>query len=272
MRINSIILLLLFFIFAISAPVGFIALSGIQSAFTEKSHSDLVNNASNMTFVSHMSTNDNAEIINRQFGSLESNSEMTHPTDSSINQLPILSLTKIATEADFDAVNDVLHYTIIATNDGDVTLPAVTVTDPLVSNLTCTPANGSALAVGESLDCSATHTVTQADLDAGHWANTACVDDGEGGAAQVCASEDVPAVLIPLLSITKVATEADFDAVNDVIHYTIIATNVGNVTLPAVTVTDPLVSNLTCTPANDSALAPMNPWTAPPLIPLPRLT
>ncbi len=178
------------------------------------------------------------------------------PEDVPAVQNRLLAITKVATEANFDAVGDVIHYTIIATNVGNVTLPVVTVTDPLVSNLTCTPANGSALAPTASLNCSATHTVTQADLNAGHWANTACVDDGAGGATQVCAPEDVPAVQNRLLSITKVATEANFDAVNDVIHYTIIATNVGNVTLPAVTVTDPLVSNLICTPANGSARAP----------------
>ena len=64
------------------------------------------------------------------------------------------------------------------------------------------------------MTCTATHTVTQADLDAGHYANTACVDDGAGGAAAgVRHVEDVPAVQNPELSITKVATEASFDAV-----------------------------------------------------------
>ena len=42
------------------------------------------------------------------------------------------------------------------------------------------------------MTCTGTHTVTQADIDAGHYANTACVDDGAAGAAQACASKDVP--------------------------------------------------------------------------------
>ena len=159
----------------------------------------------------------------------------------------------MATESSFDAVGDVIHYTIVATNDGQHDAGSVTVTDPNVSGLTCTPANGSALAPGASMTCTATHTVTQADLDAGHYANTACVDDGAGGAAQQCATEDVPAVQAPHLSITKVATETSYNAVGEVIHYTIVATNDGNVTLAAVTVTDPNVSGLSCTPANGSA-------------------
>ena len=142
----------------------------------------------------------------------------------------------------------------MATNAGNTTLAAVTVTDPGVTGLSCTPANGSALAPGASMSCTATHTVTQADLDAGHYANTACVDDGAGGAAQQCATKDVPAVQAPTLSITKAATETSFNAVGQVLHYTIVATNAGNTTLAAVTVTDPGVTGLACTPANGSSL------------------
>jgi uncharacterized repeat protein (TIGR01451 family) len=56
--------------------------------------------------------------------------------------------------------------------------------------------------------------------------------------------------LNPALSITKTATEQSYSAVGDVIHYNITATNTGNTTMAAVTVTDPNVSNLRCTPAN----------------------
>jgi uncharacterized repeat protein (TIGR01451 family) len=61
---------------------------------------------------------------------------------------PHLAITKVATESGFSAVGDVIHYTIVATNDGNVTLAAVTVTDPNASGLTCTPANGSSLVAG----------------------------------------------------------------------------------------------------------------------------
>ena len=76
----------------------------------------------------------------------------------------------MATEASYDAVGDVIHYTIVATNTGNTTLAAVTVTDPnAVAGLACTPANGSPLAPGASMTCTASHTVTQADIDAGHF-------------------------------------------------------------------------------------------------------
>ena len=170
---------------------------------------------------------------------------------------PHLSITKLATEQSYSAVGQIIHYTIVATNDGNVTLTNVVVTDPKVSGLDCTPALPVAsLVPGGTITCTATHTVTQADLDAGHFANTACVDDGEGGAVQACADKDVPGDKTPHLSITKVATEQSYSAVGQIIHYTIVATNDGNASIASATVTDPKVSNLTCTPANGSPLAP----------------
>ena len=172
------------------------------------------------------------------------------------SQTPHLSVTKSATPANYSKVGQVINYTIVATNDGNTTLAAVTVTDPKVSGLVCTPVNGSSLAPGASMSCTASHTVTQADIDAGHYANTACVDDGAAGAAETCATKDVPASQTPHLSITKNAAPAGYSAVGQVINYTIVAKNDGNTTLAAVTVTDPKVSGLVCTPANGSPLAP----------------
>ena len=94
--------------------------------------------------------------------------------------------------------------------------------------------------------------MTQADLAAKHWTNMACVDDGAGGAGQACADEDVP---LKHLTITKVATEQSFTAVGNILHYTIVATNDGGTDLAAVTVSDSLVSDLSCAPSNGSALA-----------------
>ena len=44
------------------------------------------------------------------------------------DQKPALSLTKVATEQ-ADSVGDVINYTIVATNTGNVTLASVTVAD-----------------------------------------------------------------------------------------------------------------------------------------------
>ena len=99
-------------------------------------------------------------------------------------QNPHLSITKMATEANYDAVGDVINYTIVATNDGNVTLHNVTVTRSEREQPELHAGERVAdLAPGASITCTATHTVTQADIDAGHYANTSCVDDGPAGAA-----------------------------------------------------------------------------------------
>src|SRR5207244_3638712 len=114
---------------------------------------------------------------------------------------PHLKITKVATESGYKAVGDVIHYMIQATNDGNTTLAAVTVTDAQVTDLICMPDNGSPLAPGASLNCTASHTIVLADIDAGSFYNKACVDDGPEGAASPCAEVNTPGTKNPHLAI-----------------------------------------------------------------------
>jgi uncharacterized repeat protein (TIGR01451 family) len=186
----------------------------------------------------------------------------TKGTTTPITRAPNLSILKTASPTTYNAVGQVITYTIVATNTGNVTLNNVAVTDGSVADLDCNPniagnqTTGFTLAPQGTLTCSATHTITQADLDNGTFQNTACVDDGAGGAAQKCDSETVTGVPDPKLSIVKADNDATYDSVGDVITYTIVAKNEGNVTLAAVTVTDALATLGICTPANGSSLAP----------------
>ena len=106
----------------------------------------------------------------------------------------------------------------------------------------------------QSMTCTASHTITQADIDAGSYLNTSCVD--ATGATQACDSEDVPAVQSPALSIEKSVSSVDgdttppfqVDAAGDVISYSVLVTNTGNETLTGVSVSDPRIANLDCDP------------------------
>jgi uncharacterized repeat protein (TIGR01451 family) len=167
-----------------------------------------------------------------------------------------LTIVKDATEQNYSAVGDVVHYTIVVTNTGNVA-QTITVTDPNATGLTCSPtANGGSLAVGASTTCTASHTVTQADIDAGHYLNTACVD--ATGATQQCDDADVPANPQPALTVVKSSTTTLITAVGQVVPYTYVVTNTGNVTLTGVTLTDDKVTtaSITCTPAQPATLAP----------------
>src|SRR5205814_1628270 len=152
---------------------------------------------------------------------------------------------------------DVIHYTVVATNDGNTTLSNVTVTDAQVSNLSCSPSNPVAsLAPGSSLTCSASHTIVQADVDAGSFFNQACVDDGAGGAAKACDDVTTPGSQNPPLAINKTATKTGVSKTGDVMPYNIVASNDVHVTMHGVTVTDPNAAALSFTPTNGSDLSP----------------
>jgi len=173
-------------------------------------------------------------------------------------EAPALSIVKTSPTQSYDAVGDVITYQVVATNTGNTTLASVTITDANAVLGTCTPANGSSLAPGATLTCAATHTVTQADIDAGHYLNTACVDDGPGGAVQVCDDVDVPADQNPSILIVK---SPDTQTIDDggTANFTITVTNNGNVTLTAVNVADALSPDCVRTSAalgSNATLAP----------------
>src|SRR4051794_352151 len=98
--------------------------------------------------------------------------------------------------------------------------------------------------VGETWHYTATHTVTQAEMDAGgSITNTASVTTAEGATAQ--GSAPVTVEQRPELVIEKTGAWVDgadgdgFANVDELVNYTITVTNTGNVTLHDVTVTDP---------------------------------
>lgn len=181
-------------------------------------------------------------------------------------QNPDITLTKIAAEEDYDEVGDVIHYTLEAKNTGNVSLHGVSITDPLLGELSFSLASPAFLFPCQTLTATGTHTVTQADLDAGHIINTATVS-GKGPAPDCetvsdTADEDVPAIQKPEISLMKIAAETNYDEVGDVIHYTLKAENTGNVTLHDVTITDPVLGTLLFMPSPPATLAPHEMLTA----------
>ena len=178
-------------------------------------------------------------------------------------QAPALTTVKSSTTANYAAVGDVIDYTITVTNTGNVTVDAVDVTDPLADpgSIMCVPATPLTLAPGASTTCTPTHTVTQADLDAGSVVNIATAAGTDPGGNPVTDPSDpvtVPAVQGPALTTVKSSLTASYAAVGDVIDYTITVTNTGNVTVDAVDVTDPLADpgSIICVPATPLTLAP----------------
>ena len=178
------------------------------------------------------------------------------------NQRAGVDITKTAAASGPVAVGSVVNYAIHVTNSGTVTLHEVTVTDSLVpeSDLTCTPKLPTNLAPGAGLDCSATYTATQADIDAGTIVNTATVAgrDPQDNPISDSASATTLTEHVTGVSLTKAATPTSGLAAGDRVTYTLVATNTGTVTLHDATITDARLdpNALRCRPDAGSTLAP----------------
>ena len=90
---------------------------------------------------------------------------------------------------------------------------------------------------GESITCTASYSITQADLNAGSVTNVAKAS--AGGIDSNQDTETVDGVQTKTLSLAKSASPSNYDSVGDVISYSYLVTNTGNVRLAGpVTVAD----------------------------------
>jgi uncharacterized repeat protein (TIGR01451 family) len=157
-------------------------------------------------------------------------------------QYASIALTKTALPTTYDAAGDLITYTFTASNDGNVTLSDVTISDPMpgLSALVCT--QPVTLAPAEQLVCTATYTITQADVNAGAVINSATATGTTTPGGNDVSDSDNATVLaeqLPLLSLVKEATSIEGDtpdpfvytSVGDEITYNYTLTNNGNVTL-----------------------------------------
>ncbi|WP_172976594.1 DUF11 domain-containing protein [Roseivivax sp. THAF40] len=168
---------------------------------------------------------------------------------------PALELEKVLSDAPAAATTgDVIEFTLTATNTGNQTISGVTITDPLLPDLTCTldevaaPANV-ALAPDAALICTGTYTVTQANFDAQSLTNTGAVRgfDPTGADVEDEDSAEVPlATPAPVLTVVKSVTPTPaggqpvFTEVGDTVDFLIAVTNDGNVTVDDISITDDL--------------------------------
>ena len=181
----------------------------------------------------------------------------------------VIGVTNVAGEGtggNVTAAGDVIAYQVNVTNDGNIDLNNVTVTDPLVNNLTGN--NDTVLNVTETWTYTGNYTVTQEDLNS-NGTGTGFIDNT---ATVVCDqlapqndSANVTIIQNPSYTIEKTVTGVNgqsggnVTAAGDVIAYQVNVTNNGNIDLNNVTVTDPLVNNLTGN--NDTVLNVTETWT-----------
>ena len=150
-----------------------------------------------------------------------------------IVQTPALTLVKSATPLSYDQVGEVITYTYVVTNTGNVTVPGPFSVNDSKLDVICPATTG--LAPGESLTCTASYTVTQADLDAGKIVNVASASNGVVTSPPDTVTVD--AVAAPLLEVVKSSPTTDLTAPQTV-QYSYLVTNAGNVTLTGIALSD----------------------------------
>lgn len=162
---------------------------------------------------------------------------------------PSMAVTKTASPASVSSAGSALTYTVMVENTGNVPLSGVSVSDPMVS-LDCGDGSSiiATLAVGATETCSASYTVSQADMDASSTlSNTVTVSDDGTYSVSETASANVAVVQAPGMVASKSGVLNDDDGIagvsaGDTIVYGVSVENTGNVSLTGVTPSDPLVT------------------------------
>ncbi|WP_460828130.1 beta strand repeat-containing protein, partial [Marilutibacter aestuarii] len=168
------------------------------------------------------------------------------------------------------SAGDTIGYTFTVTNTGNSTIASVTISDPRLPGLSCDPSGpilpGETVTFGVSppadVNCTgATYLITQADIDnqGDDSAQGRDVDidntatgsfvGPNGGSTSLDATDQVPIDLAqPLIDIQKTANPTAVDNAGDVVTYTFVVTNPGNVTIEDVTIVDglPGLGPITC--------------------------
>ncbi|WP_347109245.1 hypothetical protein AAHB33_01195 [Paenarthrobacter sp. S56] len=146
-------------------------------------------------------------------------------------------------------VGDRINYSFSAKNTGNVTLTDVVINDPLpgLSSLVYAwPGVEGILLPGQTVTATATYAITQADIDAGHVANTATTTGNPPTGPAITpepGKTDTPLTPAPAMEFTKTADASqihDPAVVGDKITYTFTSRNTGNVKLTGVVINDPL--------------------------------
>ncbi len=175
---------------------------------------------------------------------------------------PGMSAVKTADIKAGAKLNDVITYTVEVTNEGNVALENILVTDGLMGvTLGETQVDGVervddqtgrilSLAVGETKAVVFTYTVTQVDVEKGRIENRAIVtgkstasdpnEPTDPAPAAATPTETVLTLDNPELTVEKTTDQAGEVDIGDVITYTVTVENTGNVTIENIVVIDTL--------------------------------
>ncbi|GAA3750320.1 hypothetical protein GCM10022239_27020 [Leifsonia bigeumensis] len=174
-------------------------------------------------------------------------------------QDPSIDLVKTAGPGDFTTAGQVVTYSFLVTNTGNVTLTDVGVAEGTFTGFgtmsapVC-PVGATSMAPGAQVTCTATYALTQADVDFGEITNTASSTGSPPTGPVTVSAPDDAVVLIepsPAITVLKSASGGPFTGAGQLVDYSFIVTNTGNVTLTGVGITETAFSGTGPTPVAD---------------------
>ncbi|MBO3743813.1 DUF7507 domain-containing protein [Actinoplanes flavus] len=154
--------------------------------------------------------------------------------------------------AELADVGRTVDYTFVVTNNGEVTVTGVTVDDSRISVVDCP---GGSLAPGATMTCTASYTVTQADVDAGAVHNEAFARGTPMAGPDIhspLARHDIETVAAtPSIDLAKTGDLRDANRTGvaepgETVRYTYTVTNSGNVTLTGIALIDDPIGTVVC--------------------------
>ncbi|WP_454261032.1 DUF7507 domain-containing protein [Pseudoxanthomonas mexicana] len=171
---------------------------------------------------------------------------------------PALTIDKTAGTPSGNMAGSAIAYTFLVTNTGNVTITGLVVNDAQLDTAAVCPVT--TLAPGQDTTCTGTHTITQAEVDAGEVNNSATATGSPPTGPVVTSPPDTtttPITRNPALTIDKTTTTPSYAAVGDVLSYSYLVTNSGNTTITAaITVSDDRIATVTCPALPAGGLAP----------------
>ncbi len=188
-----------------------------------------------------------------------------------VNANPGLAIDKSVSPTSATTAGQVLTYTFVVTNTGNITLNAMTIDEEAfsgtgsMSTVSC-PAGAASMAPGAQVTCTATYTLTQADIDAGSVTNTATASANTppaipGPVTSGPSTVTMPELASPSLLLAKSVSPNPVTAAGQTVTYTFLVTNTGNVTMKNIDIDESAFSGtgtlsaITC-PAGAASLAP----------------
>ncbi len=160
---------------------------------------------------------------------------------------PALTVDKAAGTPSGTTAGSTIDYTFLVTNTGNVTITGIAVNDPQLDAAAVCPVT--TLAPGASTTCTGTHTITQAEVDAGVVNNSATTSGTPPVGGPTTSPPDTTSTPItagPVLTINKTAGTPTYSVVGQVIDYEYVVTNTGNVTVTSINVGDDRIPTVTC--------------------------